>query len=439
MMNSINAWAIQARSAAAPYFRTIARSGSIHLISANLFTQAIGFISSLFVVKFLKPEELADTRVIMTYIGYVQLLSSLGLTASVLTFLPRSSDPGIRRQWMRATLLITFAATVLISMLAAWLSWRGWLMSGENTAYWFRWSLLGCLATTAAGVLIAFYQAERAVRELAGIQSAVRVLVLFVIVGGAWWAGFVGYVVAGIVSSFLMLGGLMAVLPKTPRPSLREPLPAGYIRIAAFTLVGNVLWCVGRTVDVVVLDQLACDRAQFGCYSLVNTIGVVMTLILTTVQVVAVPFFSSHYQDMNWILRNTFRWQIVGAITGVFGAAFAFAGASLLIRFFYGSAYSAATSFLIPVLLAQCLLSTFHLLAAALTGINLVRVNTLVAAIVVPLSVLTTILMANWDGVRGAAWAQVISAAVYACMQSALGWTAIYRKTAAYRQLHSPA
>jgi O-antigen/teichoic acid export membrane protein len=418
----------QIRSLVTPYWQTIARSGSLYLISANLFTQAIGFISSLFVVRFLKPEELGETRVIATYISYVQLLGTLGLTTSVLTFIPRSNDPAIRYRWMQMTLLMICISTIGFAMVAAWLSSCGWLMSNAYTAYWFRWSLLGCLASSASSTLVAFYQAERAIRKLAGIQSVLRFVVLLGIVGGAWMAGFIGYVVAGIVGTFLTFGGLLAVLPRSRSPARWGPFPVGYMHVAAFALLGSLLWTVGRTADVVILDQLTCDRVQFGCYALANTIGMIMSFISSTVQVVAIPFFSSHFQDVEWVMMNARKWQIVGAFLGTFGAAAVFCAATLLIKFIYGEAYARTTSFLIPVLIAQCLLATFHILAAALVGMNLVRVNTMVATIVMPLSVLTTLVMSREYSIWGAAWAQVISATIYACMQSIIGWRALSRK-----------
>jgi O-antigen/teichoic acid export membrane protein len=149
---------------------------------------------------------------------------------------------------------------------------------------------------------------------------------------------------------------------------------------------------------------------------------------MSTAQTVAIPFFSARHQDGEWVLLNARKWQVAGALLGAFGAAVVFCAVTLLIQYFYGHAYASAISFLIPVLLAQCLLATFHVQAAALIGMNLVRVNTVVAAIVVPLSVLVTIIMANRYGVWGAAWAQVISAAVYAGLQSIWGWVVLYRK-----------
>jgi O-antigen/teichoic acid export membrane protein len=397
-------------------------------MSANLFNQAIGFISSLFVVRFLRPEELAEARVIAVYVGYVQIVGSLGLATSVLTFVPRSSEPGIRRHWLQVTLLIMGGATAGFSILAAWLSLHGWLMSNAHTAYWFRWSLLGGLATSATGILIAFYQAERAIRKLAGVQSVLRVMVLPVIVGGAWIGGFIGYVVAGIAASFLMLGGLVATLPRAQRFARRVPLPIGYMGVAGLALLANFLWTVGRTVNVVVLDRVATDRVQFGCYSLAISIGMIMSLIISTIQIVAIPFFSAHHDDGEWVLLNARKWQLAGAIVGAIGAAVVFCVAAPLIKFVYGRAYAEAIAFLIPVLVAQVLLATFHIQAAALIGMNLVRVNTIVAAVVVPLSVLAAIIMASRYGVWGAAWSQVLAYTVYAGLQSIWGWAALSRK-----------
>jgi O-antigen/teichoic acid export membrane protein len=419
---------LRIRTLIVPYIRTFARSGTGNLISASFFSQALGLITSLIIVRFLKPAELGEIRVIATYIGYVQLLGSLGLTASMLAYIPRSNDLGERRWWLTKTLQITGISTLFVSIIAVWLSSQGLLMHDPCTAYWYQWSLLGCLASTLGSVLIAFYQAERAVRQLASLQSKIRIIIFILVIGGGWVAGFIGYVVAGIISSFLMLGGLLGVLRKRPSSLIRVQFPVGFLQTAGFAFVANICWSAGRTADVVVLDRYLVDRAQFGCYALAITIVSILSVVSSSIQVVTVPFFAAHSQDGEWVLLNARKWQFAGLIVALFSAVAVICFATVLVRFVYGEIYLPTILFLIPLLIAQCLLSTFHIQAAALMGTNLVRVNTIVAAIVVPLSVITAIFMIRKYGVWGAAWAQVISAFVYAGFQSSWGWVALSRK-----------
>ena len=118
---------------------------------------------------------------------------------------------------------------------------------------------------------------------------------------------------------------------------------------------------------------------------------------------------------------------MVGTLSTVVAAIAAFGLGAALIRHLYGNAYSAAVSFLVPLLLAQIILGTFHIQSSALLGIGLVRINTCVSALAVPLSVLCCIIMVRCWGIGGAAWAQVISASLYAVIQSAWGWLALTR------------
>ncbi len=422
---------IRFRNQLLPYWQTVQRSGLVHLLSANLFSQALGFISSLLVVRFLTPAELGEARVIGTYSGYVQILGSLGLASAVLTFIPRSGDPGVRKYWLLITLVISAVATTFISLVTGWMSWQGWLMSSESTSYWYRWSLLGVLATSATSLLISFYQAERALRELAGLQSVMRAASLLVTVGGAWLGGFEGYIIAGIGTAFMTLGSFAFMRRRDHTPVRREPLPTGYLKVAGLALLGVLLWTAGRTADVVILDRLTTERARFGCYSFALALAMIMSLINGSVQTVTVPFFSTRHQAADWVLAKARKWQAAGALLSLFGTFAAITLAALLIRPFYGPAYTETVSFLVPLLLAQCVLATFHIQAAALIGLGLVRVNTIIAAIVVPISVLVTYEMARKYGITGAAWGQVVSAGIYAVMQSFWGWTVLSRRSKA--------
>ncbi len=300
-------------------------------------------------------------------------------------------------------------------------------MTNATTAYWFRWALVGAVASAASGAMVAFYQAERAVKKLAGVQSVLRVLVLGIVVIGAWRFGFGGYVLAGVLGACASLAGLLLVMPSQAPGTWYQQLPPGFMKVASLAFAGTLLWTVGRTVDVVLLDRFTLDRAVFGCYALATTMAMVISLVNSATQVVATPFFSSHFTDGRWVLHNAAKWQVVGVIVSVCCAATLYLLVNVLVHFVYGSQYSLTVDIVVPVLLANCLLGSFHILSAALIGINLVKVNTLVAAVVIPLSVLVTFLMVSQYGVWGAAWAQVIAAVTYAAIQSSLGWTLLVR------------
>jgi len=385
------------------------------------------------VVRFLKPEELGETRIISTYVNYVQMLGCLGLSSAVLTFVPRMGDPAVRRQWLKSTLLIVLGATAGFSLLAVWLSWHGLLMSSAHTAFWFRWSLLGGMATAATSIIISFYQAERAVKQLAGIQSVVRIAALAFCVAGAWVGGFEGYIIAGIVSPFILLGSLIGNQSRTAVPLHKLMLPEGYMKVAGLAMIATLLWTAGRTADVVILDRLVTNRVKFGCYSLALSISTIVSIINATVQIVTVPYFSKRHESGDWVLRNARKWQIAGTLVCIGVSILIITGVALLLKPIYGTAYTVAAYYLVPLLLAQCLLATFHIQAAAMGGIGLVKVNTTIGAIVVPISVGISYFMAKKYGIEGAIWGQVISAAFYAIVQSVWGWEILSRRARGQR------
>jgi len=208
----------------------------------------------------------------------------------------------------------------------------------------------------------------------------------------------------------------------------RVPLPTGYLSAAGLSLLANLLWTVGRTADVVILDRVVVDRARFGCYTFALTLVTILSLVNSTVQVVTVPFFAARHEAADWVIRNARKWQLAGGLVTVVVAVGLQAGVTLLIVPVYGQAYAGAAYFLAPLLLAQCLLATFHILSAALAGMGMISVNTTVGAIVVPVSVGISYYMATRYGIDGAVWGQVLSAAIYALVQSSWGWLALSRR-----------
>jgi O-antigen/teichoic acid export membrane protein len=145
------------------------------------------------------------------------------------------------------------------------------------------------------------------------------------------------------------------------------------------------------------------------------------------VQNVGLPYFAAHHRDARWLLKTAMKAQALAAAASVLLAAVAGAGCYVLVTWFYGPAYFPTRYFVVPMLAAYCIMSTFHILSIALTGAGFMRVNLIVSIIVLPVSVTTTYCCIRAFGVVGAAWAQLANASFYALLQHGVGWRCLLR------------
>lgn len=411
----------------AEYARKFHSTGAFHLLSAQIFAQLLSFGSSILVVKLLRPAEFAEARIIQAYGAYLILFGGLGFGTAIATFLPREPEQRTRMGWFHTMLLVSVSFTAVLAVAAAILSGYGKLMSEPRTAYWFRWFLVGIVANVIVGLLTAYYQAERQVKKLSGIQSLVRFINVLLIVGITWLAGFPGYVIAIILGACLYAFSLhRATVWHRTSLSLRS-LPVGLWPTAFLALSSMVVYQFGRNLDMVIMDRLVTDRALMGSFALVASFLILPQTLTSAVQNVGLPYFAAHHREPRWLLRTAFKAQTVAAFASLLVAAVVAAGCYALVTWFYGPAYFPTRQLVLPMLGAYCISSTFHILAIALTGAGLMRINLAVSVIVLPITVATTYFCICRFGVFGAAWAQLANAALYALLQHAAGWHYLLR------------
>jgi O-antigen/teichoic acid export membrane protein len=417
------------RQTCTEYARKFHSTGALHLLSAQIFAQLLSFGSSILVVKLLRPAELAEARIIQAYGGYLIMFGCLGFGTAIATFLPRETDQPTRMRWFRTMLLLSLSLTAVLAVGAAILSGYGKLMTDPRTAYWFRWFLLGTIANVIIALLTSYYQAERQVKKLSGIQSVVRLLNVLLIVGITWLAGFSGYVIAMILGSCLYAFSLYRanVWPRNSLNLKLGSLPTGLWSITFLAFSSIVVCALGRNLDLVIMDRLVTDRALMGSFALVASFLILPQTLTSAVQSVGLPYFAAHHREPRWLLRTAAKAQALAAFASLLVAAVVAVGCYALVTWFYGPAYFPTRQLVLPMLAAYCVTSSFHILSIALTGAGLMRVNLTVSVIVLPVSVATTYGCIRAFGVFGAAWAQLANASFYALLQHSVGWYYLLR------------
>jgi O-antigen/teichoic acid export membrane protein len=402
-------------------------TGALHLLSAQIFAQLLSFGSSVLVVKLLQPAELAEARIIQAYGGYLVLFGGLGFGTAIATFLPRESDSKKRMNWFHTMLCVSVAFSALLTVPAVILSGFGKLMTDPRTAYWFRWFLLGSIANIVVGLLTSYYQAEKQVKKLSGIQSLVRLLNVFLIVGITWFGGFAGYIIAMVLGSCIYAFSLYRANHWSGTSLSLRNLPSGVWSTAFLALSSMIVYFVSRNLDMVIMDRLVTDRTLMGSFALMGSFMILPQTLTSAVQNVGLPYFAAHHREPRWLLRTALKTQALAALASLCLALVIALGCYVLVTWFYGPAYFPTRQLVLPMLGAYCMLSTFHILAIALTGAGLMRINLIVSIIVLPVAVSATYICIRAFGVFGAAWAQFGNACFYAMLQHAIGWRYLLR------------
>jgi len=409
------------------YLAKFRRSGGVHFFSAQIFSQFLSFGSSLLVVRFLSPGDLGESRVIATYNNYLLLLGGLGLTAGVVVYFPRERDPEAKLRWFNTMALVSVAFTALLGVLAGLASAGGHLMAHPGTAYWFRWSIIGAVANSSVAMLTAYYQAEREIKKLSGVQSVVRCFNVALIVVLAWAFGFPGYVVAVAAGSCAAAASLFRASRWRWLFARLRDLPPGLWSLALFAFGATVICQIGRSMDMLMLDRMAHDRPLLGCFALATSLLLLPGLFTSTIQQVANPYFAPHHGDRHWLVSTAIKTQVIATLGSFVLAVAVYTGTMVLLRWVYTPAYRPTEFLMLPMLAAYVLNSSYHLLSSALFAAGLTRVNFQVSVLMLPVSLGCSYFGIRSHGVAGAAWAQFANAAFYALLQHALGWRALLR------------
>ena len=66
------------------------KKGFFHLLTVNLFSQLLSFITLLVVAKLLTPTEYGDLKIIQTYVNIFIVVATFGFGSSVLKFFPKT-------------------------------------------------------------------------------------------------------------------------------------------------------------------------------------------------------------------------------------------------------------------------------------------------------------------------------------------------------------
>ena len=393
------------------------KKGFFHLLSANFLAQFLSFGSLLLVARLLSPAEFGEIRIIQSYVSLFTILAGGGLSTAVHKYCAESRTSENKDNILRHSLVIASMTTVITLAFMVVLAMAGGLAKSSRFPLWLLVYALGVIpCAVMSDILALFLQAQKRIKEVAGMQALMKGLAFGVVVISTWLGGFHGFIASTIVASLVGLLTLLRLVRLRFFNAHCYALPEQFANFAFFSVLAGAINIYGQYTDIFILDYFVRDRVEIGYYSLATIFLLGAIQVTTTIQTLATPYFSERAHDQTWFRRKLIQTQTRLAALSVAVAVAVYIAAAVLVYLIYGANYRASLLYLGILLVKYILYSSSAMISIALIGLGLVRYNFAAVAVATPAGLALSYSLLQRFGVAGVAWAQVGSAAIVLIM-----------------------
>lgn len=283
--------------------KNVANKGFFHLFTAQGFVFISGFVSQFFVAGFLDPTDIGRIKIMQTYIGLSALICGLGFDTSLLKLASENNDDNKKKKLYQTAFLVTLISFVFIYLLLYLLSYLRMVSSDRVISQIFPLYVLFLLPLSLQSIQLAYYQAKKKIKKMARLQLITKIISIIFVVVFTYFFKLEGYVITiistGCLGVIIFEIGIKNIKFKSSYFKLDFDLVKSMWHLAGFASITNILGMLTATIDIYLLNYLITDRQEVGYYMFALTILTVYQLFPTTIQQVAIPFFSeqsSHYE-----------------------------------------------------------------------------------------------------------------------------------------------
>lgn len=381
------------------FFKKIFSTGLLEMIFSNFLVQLSALITIIFLADILSPEEVGFFRLLFAYFVFFQILGLLGCNASILKFCSENVSQEVkvlRLNFFRRRSLLSSLVSTLIFNIFIFL----YLTPISEAAAFYMHIYTFCIPLAVYSLCsMAMLQALKEVRLAALIQGLIRICFLILsIIGGIF--GGLEYVIYFTLIGYLLGSISLYLLTKSKTMIYDENflLPKDK-KILSFhsngMFLAAILGITQQNIDFYLLGLLGASYsfiANFGIAALIFNVG---SIIIGTIQTVISPYISEKQEDLSWVRRQTFKFQIILIpISIVFGIAM-YLGLIFLNYFGFFSEYQNIIEYSVPVVLKYFFWSCFAILGASLFAIGIVRETIIYGVILIILNIFIS-LLASW-------------------------------------------
>jgi O-antigen/teichoic acid export membrane protein len=334
-------------------FRTVYKNlkgslskGALHLLFAMGFSQALLFLLSIALARFLGPGEYGHIRVISAVLKLAVIPAALGMPAAISKYVAELPDErggkSIFSQGMSFSLLTSVIVSLVIFVVLKYADPIGDELARRYLLL-LCWSIPLSIFSTGA---IAFFQGRKQIRRMAAYQAmlaAIRVAFIGVLTFFFFFPGYAGGLLAAE-----FIGAL--ILFRVTRPVFRfhwdRAVLLKMVRLGAFASLGLTFATLTLTMDTLCLSAILADPFLVGQYGVAITLAIGLMLIPEAISQTFFPYLSAECRNP-LLLKVYFRqlFRMIGVLMLVVcSVVFVFAP-SLIIAIF-GPEYGPASGVL---------------------------------------------------------------------------------------------
>jgi len=322
--------------------KNLAQKGLFHLLSANGLIFIAGFASQLFVADFLDPIEIGQIKILQTYIGFAGILGGLGFNVALIQIASKDGVSEIERnQYFNISLFIGLISFTVLYGILFIMNTYGLMSKDIEIKRLFPLYAIFMLPLILQSSYLSFFQAIKQIKKVAFAQLSIKILTVLAIVLATWRFGLSGYIWAVVISS--LIGILIfenqikhSIFKRVKNYFLKEQVRTMW-SLSGYALVANIIGSILTTLDVYMINYLVSDRSVVGFYMFAITLVSVFQVFPTSIQQMAMPYFSSNSNNFSGWFRIYKKYNLInhfaipvfvfiGATTIVFSIPFLFKG-----------------------------------------------------------------------------------------------------------------
>ncbi len=391
--------------------RNIQKKGFFHLLSANMLIQIVAFSSQLFVAGILAPEDMGRIKIIQTFLTIFSIIASMGFSASTLKLCSENRSIEEKSAIFRSAFLFTIISTISTYLILLIINYFSIFTSDKLIQWLIPLGLFPIVSNSLFMVFVSYFQANKKIKLLSNLTVSNKLISIIAIVLLTYWFGITGYYVAYNLSFILVLVVCFKVIADVFSINVFSISSISIFKThwqyAKSSMVGNLLSVIAAYMDILLLSFFIKDMHSVGLYSFALTLIVALGILPSTVQQIAIPYFSALAHQKNEFLVAFKRYNKILYSAVGFSLLAAWLVVPIAVKWIFVGKYDDAMPFFFLVSIGWSFRQLTQLQSGALFGLGKLHYSVYISLASLVFNVLAFSISLYLFGIMGAAYATI--------------------------------